>query len=221
MKMSKWLAGFILSAMVCFPVYAQEAVQPAAAPAALPSEQTVADMASLPEPMKYMKDKYALAIELNKLAPSADRDAKIKAFVDDMADYDDLAQRSLGERWDKLDAANQAEFKAVFREMIELMYSKKIADKQFNENKKIEWDRVVKTKTSATVSCFTQQKDVETELEIVLHPGIVSWKVYDVLVDGASLSNTYRKKYAKQLDEKGIDSILDDMKKEIESLKAK
>jgi ABC-type transporter MlaC component len=40
-------------------------------------------------------------------------------------------------------------------------------------------------------------------------------------VDGASLSNTYRKKYAKQLDEKGIDSILDDMKKEIESLKAK
>lgn len=218
MKLSSFFSGLFAVMMISLPIYAQEVVSPAPAQ---PAAQNVADMASLPEPMQYMKGQYALAIELSKLTPGAERDARIKAFVDDMADYDDLAQRSLGDRWDTLSTDKQAEFKAVFREMIERMYSKKIADKQFHENKKVEWDRVVKTKTSATVSCFTQQKDVETELEIVLHPGIVSWKVYDILVDGASLATTYRKKYAKQLDEKGIDAILADMKKEIETLKAK
>ncbi len=219
MKLSNLFAAFVALSLFSVPAFAQDGAGPDPAPAAV--KQDTADMASLPEPMQFMKDRYAYAIELNKMKPSADRDAKIKAFVDDMADYDDLAQRTLGDRWDKLDAAKQAEFKAVFREMLELMYVKKIGDKQFNENKKIDWDRVVKTKTSATVSCFTQQKDVETELEFVLHPGVVSWKVYDILVDGASLATTYRKKYAKLLDEKGIDAILDDMKKEIETLKAK
>ena len=158
---------------------------------------------------------------MNRQAPSAERDAKVKAFVDELADYDDLARRSLGNRWETLSASKQAEFKATFRDMIELMYVNKITDKSFGVEKEVEWDRVVKTKTSATVSCFTQQKDVETELEIVLHPGVLSWKVYDVLVDGASLAETYRKKYAKKLEEKGIDVILDDMKAEIVRLKKK
>ncbi len=210
----------IISLLVAMSFSTSAFAQDSAAVAA-PAAAQVADINSLPEPMAFMKSKHAEALALNKMAPSADRDAKIKAFVDDLADYDDLAQRSLGDRWSTLATSKQAEFKATFREMIELIYTKKIADKNFNADKKVDWDRVVKTKTSATVSCFTQQKDIETETEFVLHPGIVSWKMYDILLDGASLATTYRKKYAKQLDEKGIDAILADMNKEIADLKAK
>ena len=96
-----------------------------------------------------------------------------------------------------------------------------LSDKAFKDNYKIDWDRVVKTRTSATVSCFTQQKDVETELEIVLHAVQNQWNIHDTLVDGASLVQTYQKKYAKKWDDKGIDAIMDDMKKEIETLKKK
>ncbi len=215
MKLSHISLGLFVAAMAYIPfAVAQDVPAPS-------SVEAVADMSKLPEPMGFVKGKYKEALALNKEAPSAARDAKVTTFVDDLADYDDLAKRSLGSRWDTLSVAKQAEFKATFREMVELMYVKKITDKSFNDNQQVDWDRVVKTKTGATVSCFTQQKDVETELEIVLHPGVVSWKIYDLLIDGASLADTYRKKYAKQLDEKGIDAILADMRKEIEELKKK
>lgn len=216
MKTSHLLSSLAIAFVLAFPAFAQS---PDAAPESEAQVKVVvADINKLPEPMGFMKAKHNEANALNKLAPSADRDAKIKAFVDDLADYDDMAKRSLGDRWNTLSADKQAEFKGTFREMLSLMYVKKISSKSYNDDKKVEWDRVVKTKSSATVSCFTQQKDVETEVEFVLHPGAVSWKVYDILLDGASLAETYRKKYSKQLDEKGIDAILDDMKKEIKKL---
>lgn len=198
---------------------AQTAPEPAAAPvAAAPAE---IDFSLMPEPMAFVKEQYAKALKLNALAPSEARDKDIKALVDSLIDYDNYAERSMGDKWASLAAEKQTEFKAVFRELMELTYLKRFSDKSFKDDNKIDWDRVVKTKTSAKVSCFTQQKDVETELEMVLHAYGNTWKVYDVLVDGASLAQTYQKKYSKKIDEKGIDGIMADMKAEIAKLKKK
>ena len=169
--------------------------------------------------MAFAKAQYADALKLNAMAPGSDRDDKIKAFVDALVDYDDFAVRSLGDRWPNIAADKQAEFKSLFRELLELTYLKRLSDKAFKDNYNIDWDRVVKTKTSATVSCFTKQKDVETELEMILHADAGHWEIYDVLVDGASLAKTYPKKYSKKIDERGIDGIIADMKEEIAKLK--
>ena len=110
-------------------------------------------------------------------------------------------------------------YQQKFRELLELTYLKRFSDKSFKDDYKIDWDRVVKKKDSAIVSCFTQQKDVETEFEIILHAVDNRWQIYDTLVDGASLAKTYQKKYAKKLDERGIDGLLIDMQTEIDKLK--
>ena len=169
--------------------------------------------------MDFAKSQYAQALKLNAMAPSADRDNKIRAFVDALIDYDNYAERSLGDKWPALTDDKKSEFKSLFKTLLELTYLKKLSDKAFKDNYNIEWDRVIKSRTSATVSCFTKQKDVETELEIVMHAANNSWEIFDVLVDGASLAKTYQKKYAKKIDEKGIDNIIADMKAEIENLK--
>ncbi len=206
---------------------AQDAPVPAAAPAApaaaapAPAAPTEVDFSQLPEPMSFAKAQYAQALKLNAMAPSAARDAQIKSFVDALVDYDQLAERSMGDRWASFEAAKQSEFKSLFKELLELTYLKRLSDKAFKDNYKLDWDRVVKTKTSAIVSCFTKQKDVETELEIVLHSVNKNWEIYDILVDGASLAQTYQKKYSKKIDEKGIDGIIADMKAEIAKLKKK
>ena len=197
---------------------AQESVEAASA-AAKPAAPAEDDSAQLPEPMGFAKAQYAQALKLNALAPSASRDSQIKSFVNGLVDLDKMAERSMGERWPSIEASKQAEFKSLFRELMELTYLKKLADKSFKDNYKIDWDGVVKTKTSAVVSCFTKQKDVETELEIVLHSVNKKWEIFDILVDGASLAQTYQKKYAKKIDEKGIDGIMADMKAEIAKLK--
>ena len=214
------MMNFVRSLIACIAVvmivpvcsYAQDAKsdnQPSA----------VVDYSSLPEPMAFAKAQYAEALRLNGLNVSPSRDEKIRLFARSLINYDEYAERSMGERWKNVDADKQAEFKSLFKELLELSYLKRLSDKAFKDNNKVEWDRVVKTKTSATVSCFTQQKDVETELEIVMHASNGHWEIFDVLVDGASLAKTYQKKYDKRIDEKGVDGIIADMKAEIARLK--
>lgn len=190
-----------------------------AKPAPQPRPAAAVDYVALPEPMAFAKEKYATVLRLNGMAPSKDRDAKLRAFVDDLIDYDDYAIRSMGDRWPTLPADKQVAYQQKFRELLELTYLKRFSDKSFKDDYKIDWDRVVKKKDSAIVSCFTQQKDVETEFEIILHAVDNRWQIYDTLVDGASLAKTYQKKYAKKLDERGIDGLLIDMQTEIDKLK--
>lgn len=202
-------AAVLLASIPCM-VQAQDNTQPAV---------EALDFSKLPEPMDFAKNQYAQALKLNAMAPSADRDNQIRAFVDALIDYDNYAERSLGDKWPSLDDDKKSEFKSLFKTLLELTYLKKLSDKAFKDNYNIDWDRVIKSRTSATVSCFTKQKDVETELEIVMNAADNSWEIFDVLVDGASLAQTYQKKYAKKIDEKGVDSIIADMKTEIEKLK--
>lgn len=202
-------AAVLLASIPCM-VQAQDNTQPAV---------EALDFSKLPEPMDFAKTQYAQALKLNAMAPSADRDNQIRAFVDALIDYDNYAERSLGDKWPSLDDDKKSEFKSLFKTLLELTYLKKLSDKAFKDNYNIDWDRVIKSRTSATVSCFTKQKDVETELEIVMNAADNSWEIFDVLVDGASLAQTYQKKYAKKIDEKGVDSIIADMKTEIEKLK--
>ena len=216
------IAILSLSSLFVAPCFASaQDGAPATAPAAPVATATSIDYAQLPEVMGFAKAQYAQAIKLNEMPASSSRDTQIKAFVDALVDYDQLAERSLGKRWPSIEPSKQTEFKALFKELLELNYLKKLSDKTFKDNNKIEWDRVVKKKDRAIVSCFTKQKDVETELEMVLRPIANSWEVYDILVDGSSLAQTYQKKYSKKIDEKGIDGILADMRAEIAKLKKK
>lgn len=211
----KFAILFAFGAMfVAVPAFAQEADSKTASSV----EVKVVAKKSLPEPMGFVKAKYAEAQALSAAKQDDARDTKIKALVDELIDYDDFAVRSLGDKWTKLSVEKQSEFKSLFRELGERSYTKKIGKKSFVADQTIEWDRAVKTKNGTIVSCFTRQKDVETEFEIVLHEGSDSWRIYDVLVDGASLADTYKKKYAKTIDEKGVDGIMDDMRKEIGKL---
>ena len=169
--------------------------------------------------MAFAKDRYAEALRLNAMVPSKERDDKLRAYVADLIDYDDYAIRCMGDKWPTIAPDKQVAFQKKFRELLELTYLKRFSDKSFKDDYKVDWDRVVKKKDSAIVSCFTQQKDVETEFELILHAVDNRWQIYDTLVDGASLAQTYQKKYAKKIDERGIDAILSDMQKEIDKLK--
>lgn len=173
---------------------------------------------ALPEPMAFVKAKYAEAQALNAAKEDKAREEKINTLLEELIDYDDLAVRSLGDKWTALSVEKQAEFKRLFKDLGQRSYAQKIGKKSFDGEQSIEWDRAVKIKKGAIVSFFTRQKDVETEFEIVLHDATGAWRIYDVLVDGASLADTYKKKYAKVIDEKGVEGIMDDMRKEIAKL---
>ncbi len=222
MKKNVLKSALFMLAMMAVPAHAMaQDAQPAAAAQDVPKPTAVLDYSQLPEPMAFAKAQYKEALRLNGLKAGDSRDAQIKGLVDALVDYDKLAERSMGKRWPSIEASKQKEFKALFRELLELTYLKRLSDKSFKDDYKVEWDRVVKTKTSATVSCFTRQKDVETEIETVLHSVDGHWEVYDMLLDGASITKTYQKKYDKKIGEKGIDGILDDMREEIANLKKK
>ena len=111
--MRNYLRSFIacITVALAIPVcaYAQDAKTDSQAVAAV-------DFANLPEPMAFAKAQYDEALRLNALQPSASRDDKIRAFARNLINYDEYAERSMGDRWKNIDAEKQAEFKSLFKE---------------------------------------------------------------------------------------------------------
>lgn len=176
---------------------------------------------ALAKPMDFAKSVYAQALKLNADAPSSARDAAILKLASDLIDYEDLSKRALSEKWEKLTSGQQSEFSALFQRLMELSYVDKVSQKHFSKSYKVDWDKDTLAGQKAVVSCFLQHRDVETELEFSLYAADGTWKLFDILIDGASLEKTYRKKYGKVFDEKGYEGIVKEMKERIAVLEKK
>ncbi|MFA5623783.1 MAG: ABC transporter substrate-binding protein [Bradymonadales bacterium] len=172
----------------------------------------------LPKPMDFAKSTYKKLLKLNEEPPSEARNAAIIKLSDELFDYKKIAANTLGEKWDALEESQQNELHSLFKQLLELNYIDRISQKNFKQNYKIDWDKATKNKNTAIVTCFIQQKDVETELDFHLYASDKLWKLNNIHIDGVSLTNTYWKKYGKHYDEKGYDGLVKEMKAQIEKL---
>jgi len=149
----------------------------------------------------------------------ADRDA-IRHVVKGRFDYRAMARRSLGKPWKKLDAAQQAHFTDVFRELLERSYGNRLAEYRnqkvsFNEpryNKKGN-----KAKILSTVSDGTK----ETPVEYSLHQTETGWQVYDIRIEGASLVRTFHQDFQTILKDGGYEHLLNRLEEKLVKLRAK
>ncbi len=121
-----------------------------------------------------------------------------------------MAQYVLGKNWRKATPKQREEFLDAFQSMLLRTYAKsfldytdakvKIDDPGAVENKKI------KVKGSVTANGGT------TEFTLSMRYGEGGWKAYDVIVEGLSLVTSYRSSVGSEIDQKGIDAVIDEMR---------
>lgn len=131
--------------------------------------------------------------ELKKPERTEERVTRLKKIADSRFDYGEMAKRSLGGQWDKLEERKQQEFVDLFTEFLTATYVEKIHTYSGEEvtflNERLEGNY-------AEVKSIMVGKKTEIPMDYRLMKKGGDWKAYDVLVDGISLVRNYREQFA-------------------------
>jgi phospholipid transport system substrate-binding protein len=136
-------------------------------------------------------------------------------------DFSELAKRSLGKEWPKLNKKQQEEFSKTMRELLRVSY----AQKALNDGKGgpgIDYKGEKVNGAEAEVATTLQvKKDVfPVEYKLFKAEPKTPWRIYDVVTDGVSLVSTYADQFRQLMAKKGFDGLLATIKAKRDQLAA-
>lgn len=151
--------------------------------------------------------------------PSKERTRRIKDLADSLIVYDVLAQRSLGDKqWGVLQVAQQKEFVGLLRALIEKNY---VEQTEKNPEFGLKWGEEemgkLGDKARIVVLASAQGDALELECRMMLLPR--GWVVYDLLVDGVSMTRNYHKTFRRIIERDGWEGLIQRMKKKLAGAK--
>ncbi len=140
-----------------------------------------------------------------------ERHAQLKLIADETFDWEEMARRSLGFNWQKLDRKKQQQFLGLFKGLLENYYLNQIDNFQGTE-----------TIAMAGVQESSGQSVVQTVLTTSSHERIpinyymqkepAGWRAFDVSIEGVSLVNNYRDRFSRYLVNHTFEQLVDLLK---------
>jgi phospholipid transport system substrate-binding protein len=109
-------------------------------------------------------------------------------------DFPEMARRSLGMHWRKRTAQEREEFVAIFSDLLERSYRKKI--ERYTDQEIIYSAERVDGKYGVVSTAISDRREnVEIPIDYRVIRRNDQWKVYDVVIDGISLVSNYRSQF--------------------------
>ena len=147
---------------------------------------------------------------------------RIAQVVSQSFDYKEMARRSLGQNWHRLTPAQQEEFVQLFSPMLLQSLVKRIAYRATTsaegygsvpnaiqyQRETIDPDGDASVQTAMT---YAQEQTTE-DVEYLLLRRDGTWKVYDVVVEGASMMTNYRTQFAQILRQESYADLIKRLK---------
>src|ERR1051325_7794379 len=136
---------------------------------------------------------------------------KLRAVVYPLFDFREMAMRSLGPNWRRLDARQQNEFVSAFTALLEKTYANQI---DLYHGQKVTYDNATVDGDYAEVATRILDNTKGRTYSVVyrLHKVNGQWKIYDVVAENISLVNNYRSQFDHFLAKSSIEDLLKTMK---------
>ena len=163
-------------------------------------------------PLETIKPKVDQALEvlrdpaLKAESAKATKEKKIWAILDSVFDYTELSRRTLAQHWKKFSPGQQKEFINLFGKLLGGVYMDRIIA---YKDEKVVFGKVtnLSDKTVEVQSEVVQSsKSIPIHYRMILKDG--EWKVYDVVIEGASLVQNYRTQFREILTNKTPEDLL-------------
>ena len=138
---------------------------------------------------------------------------KLEAIYEQMFDEVELSRRTLGENWNKLNAAQQQEFVQLYRQVLEKAYIDKILS---YTNEKIVFSKesmLSNNQAEVQTKVVTSSKEIPIFYRVILKDG--AWKVYDVVIENVSLVQNYRTQFNSILAKNTPEQLLEILRKKV------
>src|SRR3990172_90835 len=148
--------------------------------------------------------------ELKKEARTAERRRRIRAVVNQIFDFTEISQRSLGRHWQARTPGEREQFVALFGDLLENAYITKI---ESYSGEKIQYPGDVVAGDLALVKTrivTKQQTEIPVDYRMFLNGG--RWAVYDVSIEGISLIGNYRTQFNAVIQRSGYPDLVAKLK---------
>ena len=138
------------------------------------------------------------------------RDAKlaeIRKVINEVFDYKELSQRTLGRDWKKFKPEQQTEFIDLFSKLLENVYADRILA---YTHEKIEFGKETELKKGRmeVESYIVTLDNTKVPLFYRLSNMTGQWRVYDVVIEGVSMIKNYRGQFRQILSKKKPEDLL-------------
>jgi phospholipid transport system substrate-binding protein len=147
--------------------------------------------------------------KLDNKAEKTDIISRLREIVYPLFDFDEMARRSLGSHWRRLNPQQQGEFVTTFTELLEKTYADKI---DLYEGQKVSFTGESLDKDFAQVDTRVIGKQQSYSVDYRLHLVNGKWKIYDVIAENISLVNNYRSQFNRVLANSSFQELLKIMK---------
>mgnify|MGYP001164766531 FL=1 len=130
--------------------------------------------------------------ELNQPGRAAERRQRIEQVVRNRVSYEEMAKRALGVPWMELTSSERQEFVGLFVQLLRDTFAGRIDDytgEQVSYLSEQREDRFAEVKTKLA----GQKMDTLLDFRLANRRG--NWLVYDVVIDGASITGNYHAQF--------------------------
>jgi phospholipid transport system substrate-binding protein len=143
-------------------------------------------------------------------------DAKVSATLDEILDYQSMAEASLGSEWAARSDAEKAQFSDLLKQLVRRSYERNIK-KTLSYNieyiGETEKNARVIVKTKAVSKSDKRADPVEIDYTLAQKDG--KWRIQDIKTDGVSLVSSYRSQFTKIIKKDGFPTLITKMKDKI------
>lgn len=144
------------------------------------------------------------------------RASQVTTSLRGFLDIDELGKLALVDHWKGLTEAQQTEYLALLRALIEASYVKGLRAnldykvKYLGEDKRDD-DTVVTTE----INTKRKGRPIVIAIDYILRKQGKSWRAIDVVTDGVGLVENYRAQFNRIISKEGFDGLLDRMRRKL------
>ncbi len=121
-----------------------------------------------------------------------ERRYEIEEIIRQRVDYEEMAKRALGTQWSSLSHHEQREFVGLFVQLLRDTFAGRITE---HSDEEVLYLSEQREDSFAEVKTRLKGRKIDTPIDFRLIHRFGDWRVYDVVIDGASLVSNYRSQF--------------------------
>ena len=140
----------------------------------------------------------------------------IHRVIEKSFDFPAMAQDSLGPAYDRLSSGQRQEFTTVFSRLFQASYTNMVLRFLKRETTKY-GEETLKGRQARVKTTLVRTNDT-IPVEYLLHQKDGRWLLFDVIVDGVSILEKYKHGFAREIQERSFQSLLNKMKTQLKAV---
>ena len=143
-----------------------------------------------------------------------EKDALIRTAVDERFNWEEMSKRTLARHWAARTEEEKKEFISLFSKLLERTYLDKVEG--YSGEKVLYVDQVVDGQYATVSVKIVTKKDTEISVLYRLKKDGDKWLVYDIVIEGVSLINNYRKQFNSIIVRNSYKELVEKLREKVE-----